>query len=396
MPARIALPCLLAFLAFPAFGQDAARPEFAARLAEFVKRFPESDANQDGTLTFEEFRAFQQDRQDSPEMQKRRKQTLERFPQADTDKDGTLSLDEMRAFQVKRREMIEKRKQQGPKNPPPVADVPYGEHEKQRFDLWPVPDATEPTPLVLFIHGGGFRGGDKTMVNQGILKACQEAGVAYASMNYRLSDVGPYPIMMHDAARGLQTLRHRAAEWNIDPDRIVCHGGSAGAGISLWLAFHDDLADPESDDPIARQSTRILAAATGNGQSTYDMHTFREWFGVPDLSIEDALLPFYAIEGNEDLEREEIKALMRAASPIAHLSEDDTAAVYMTYSRPNTEVTIDTDNSIWVHHVLLGLKLQEAMEKQNLECLVTGPDVTPENDPYGSTEAFLIAKAKGE
>ena len=54
----------------------------------------------------------------------------------------------------------------------------------------------------------------------------------------------------------LQTIRSKAKEWNLDPERIACYGGSAGAGISLWLAFHEDLADPNSDDPIARQSTQ--------------------------------------------------------------------------------------------------------------------------------------------
>ena len=66
----------------------------------------------------------------------------------------------------------------------------------------------------------------------------------------------------------------------------------------------------------------------------------------------------------------------------------------MTYSRPNTVVTKDTGSSIWVHHVLLGLKLKEAMEMQGLECIVTGPDISPDSDPYGKLDAFLIDKVK--
>jgi acetyl esterase/lipase len=59
---------------------------------------------------------------------------------------------------------------------------------------------------------------------------------------------------MHDGARAVQYLRSRAKEWNLDPARVAATGGSAGAGISLWLAFHADLADPKSKDPVARQS----------------------------------------------------------------------------------------------------------------------------------------------
>ena len=319
---------------------------------------------------------------------------LKRFPDSDRNKDGTLSLAEFRDFRARHRELLEPRRAERStqRTPPPHSDIPYGEHEKQRFDIWPVPDAEVPTPLVIFIHGGGFRGGDKSAVGPGQPEQFHRAGVAFASLNYRLSDTGPYPIMMHDAARALQTIRRNAARWNVDPKRIACYGGSAGAGISLWLAFHDDLAKPNSDDPIARQSTRILAAGTMNGQSTYDMHTYRQWFGVPDLPVHDALYAFYGIEKDAEIEKASIKELMREASPITHLSKDDDASVYMTFSRPNVEVTKDTSQGAWVHHVLLGLKLKEAMEKLELECHVSAPGAPAENDAYGSLETFLIDK----
>lgn len=357
------------------------------KLAAFLKRFPESDADHDGRLNMEEFQAFKKGQPADFDLQARLKEALKRFPQADADKNGTLTSDEYHKFQEHRRSQTKTRRPV-----PPYADIAYGEHRQQRFDLWPVPDAKEPTPLVIFIHGGGFRGGDKSAVSEIQIKLFQEAGVAFASMNYRLSDVGPYPIMMHDAARGLQTIRYRAKEWNIDPDRVACFGGSAGAGISLWLAFHDDLANPNSDDPVARQSTRILAAATLNGQSTYDMHTYREWFGVHDLPIHDALPAFLGIDGEAELFDEVVRQQMKDASPITHLSRDDQASVYMVYSRGNTEVTKDTPQSDWVHHVRLGLKLQEAMEALGLQCIVRSPGTNVDNDPDGSVERFLIRK----
>lgn len=319
---------------------------------------------------------------------------LERFPASDTNGDGTLSREEALAFFKKRREGMAgnppaKPKPQRPD--PSFADVKYGEHERQAFDLWLVPDAEGPTPLILFIHGGGFRSGDKKLASPAFIEQCLEAGVAFAAMNYRLSDVGPYPMMMEDCALGLQTIRHRAAEWNLDPGKIAAYGGSAGAGISLWLGFHEDLANPDSEDPIARQSTRLTAVATTNGQSTYDLNDFRDWFELPDLQSGPALPAFYDVDSDEDWESERVIQLMKEASSINHLTGDD-VPVYMMYSRPNTTVTIETGSSEWVHHVKLGLKLQEAMEKVDLECIVTAPDVIPETDPYGSFEAFLIEK----
>ncbi len=49
----------------------------------------------------------------------------------------------------------------------------------------------------------------------------------------------------------------KADDWNVDKTRVAAYGGSAGAGTSLWLAFHDDLADPKSADPVLRESSRL-------------------------------------------------------------------------------------------------------------------------------------------
>lgn len=383
-----------------AFCQDAP-PEANAmeqRRAELLKRFPQLDTNQDGILTAQEIAAQREQRTSGPEAERRLQLLLKRIPQADTNKDGKLTFEEFRAFRVANPDAMpaNNRRQRPPKVEAPVPDVAYGDHDQQKFDLWPVEGASEPTPLVLFIHGGGFRGGDKSLVKEATIKQYQEAGIAYASLNYRLSSNGPYPIMMHDAARGLQTIRHRAKEWNIDPEKIVCYGGSAGAGISLWLAFHDDMADADSEDPIARQSTRILAAGTMNGQSAYDIHLFREWFGVPDLQAGPALPAFVGVEDPADMDLPEIRAVMKDASPITHFGEEDDADVYMFYSRPNSTVTAETHHSITVHHVLLGLKLQEAMQALGKECVVVAPDLQPENSPYESLEDFLIQKLTAE
>jgi len=394
---QLLIALLLLIVATSAEAQEKENPQAGidAKLAEFLNRFPASDADSDGTLTLDEFKAFQKQRPAGQDIKARLKAVLNRFPEADASRDGSLTIEEFRDFQERRRETIDNRRKQAKLNrvPPTYPDVAYGDHEKQRFDIWSVPGADKPTPLVIYIHGGGFRGGDKSNVRSEQIKTFLDAGVAFASMNYRLSDVGPYPIMMHDAARGLQTIRHRAKEWNIDPERIACFGGSAGAGISLWLAFHDDLAEPDSADPIARQSTRILAAGTNGGQSTYDMHTYREWFGIPNLPIHNALLAFYGVESQVDIDKPEVKELMKDASPITHLSKDDRVSVYMTYGRSNVEVTEDTSQSVWVHHALLGFKLSEAMEELGLECYVTASDLEPESR-YGSQEAFLIEKVK--
>ncbi|MDF1755207.1 MAG: alpha/beta hydrolase fold domain-containing protein [Verrucomicrobiales bacterium] len=350
-----------------------------------LERFPATDLNGDGKLSDEEFRAFDE---------KRQAVMAKRNPEADKDKNGKVDRAEFLAFMKTRGNQPQTPQRKNAGRPEPThADIAYGDHPQQKFDLWLAKPAVEgePTPLCIFIHGGGFRSGSKNQAQGRVIQRFLDKGISYAALDYRLTNDGEfaYPVPMLDSARGLQTIRSRAAEWNIDPEKIACHGGSAGAGISLWLGFRDDMADPDSEDPISRQSTRIVAAATGNGQSTYDMRTIREWFGVADLPFEDALIPFYNLQEGETADTPRVVKLAEDAASINHLTKDD-IPVYMTYSRPNTKVEVDTPKMVWIHHPMFGLKLQEAMQKLDLECVVVLPGQTPEK--YRTAEDFLIEK----
>src|SRR5437016_13951716 len=133
-------------------------------------------------------------------------------------------------------------------HPPDVANARYGPHERNVLDLWKA-KTDRPDPIVVFIHGGGFTAGDKSGVPQPMLSQCLEAGISVATINYRYSTIAPYPAPMEDGARAVQYIRLHAKKWNINPKAMACSGGSAGAGISLWIGFHDDMAKPSSDDP---------------------------------------------------------------------------------------------------------------------------------------------------
>jgi len=83
---------------------------------------------------------------------------------------------------------------------------------------------------------------------------------------------------------------------------------------------------------------------------------------------------------------------MRDASPITHLDRSDRVAVFMAYNGTNTPVDENTSEGAWVHHVLLGLKLKEAMEKLGLECIVT--DRNHPSDKYRNLQDFLIQQLR--
>ena len=161
---------------------------------------------------------------------------------------------------------------------PDLANLHYGPHERNVLDLWKA-NSDRPTPLVVHIHGGGFRGGDKSLLPADLLKRCLDSGISVMTINYRLSPEVHFPAHYMDCARAIQFARHHAKEWNIDPKRVAATGGSAGAGTSLWLGFHDDLADARSEDPVLRESTRLSCMAVLGAQSTYDPRVIKEWIG---------------------------------------------------------------------------------------------------------------------
>jgi acetyl esterase/lipase len=264
----------------------------------------------------------------------------------------------------------QKGKKDGPKPPPDLGAVKYGPHERNVLDLWKA-KSEKPTPLVIFIHGGGFRGGDKSNINPILLRHCLESGIAVAALNYRLSQHAPFPAPMHDSARAVQLLRARAKEWNLDPTRFGATGGSAGAGISLWLGFHDDLADPKSADPVARQSTRLTCMAVFGAQSSYDPRFIKKVIGGR-AHEHPALLPFYGIKADQ-IDSPRAHKLFEEASPLTHVSAGD-APVWMFYNEPKGPLAEDAKPGQGIHHPRFGEALKEKLDPLKIECVLRHSD----------------------
>ena len=278
---------------------------------------------------------------------------------------------------------------------PMHADVRYGPHERNVLDLY-LAESRQQAPLVLYIHGGGFRGGDKRSINPTQLQSFLKEGFSVAALHYRLTDTAPAPAAYLDCGRALQFLRHHATKWNLDPTRVASTGGSAGAGISMWLAFHDDLADPQSDDPVARESTRLTCIAVSDGQSSYDPR-FAERIGIarPNFERHPFFLPFYGIT-QEEIHSPKAHQRYEEMAPITYLSEQDPPAL-LDYSYPNIPVDSNSNLSLVVHHPVFGIALQEEMDHLGIECIVQyldrrGEKVRHRDDAPPITAAQFIKK----
>ena len=288
---------------------------------------------------------------------------------------------------------------------PTAANFAYGkDSERQKFDFWQA-KSEQPTPLVLLIHGGGWKGGDKTGYGGNQIQPFLDAGISVAALNYRFIDQAmeqkvepPVKACLHDAARALQTLRAKSKEWNLDPKRVGSTGGSAGACTTLWLALHDDLADPKSADPIARESTRLTCAAVSGAQTSLDSKELREW--MPNAIYGGHAFGF-AAKGRgraEEFEllmanREKVLPWIKEYSPIELVSKDD-PPLYLDFPNQKTPPVVGESEPDPTHSALYGIKLAERMKPLGTEVIVAYP--SQKDEKYGSIAAFLIAKLKAK
>jgi acetyl esterase/lipase len=210
-----------------------------------------------------------------------------------------------------------------------------------------------------------------------------------AAVNYRLSDAAPYPAQMHDSARALQYIRLHAEEYNIDPERIGAFGGSAGSGISQWLGFHDDLAEPDAVEPVRRQSTRLAAVAPFNAQSSYDPRVI--WKLMDTNQVEEALRPFFGLKSAEDVNNPKFHPLFEDSSPINHLTADD-PPILVFYSQRNDPLPKNSSGKEHIHHPKFGFLLKEKADKLGVECTLLLREDYPDGFPVKEFAAFFEEK----
>lgn len=270
---------------------------------------------------------------------------------------------------------------------PTHQDVSYGPHTRNVLDFWKA-KGDGPRPLLVYIHGGGWTSGDKKQDPKNF-QAFLDKGISYAAVNYRLTPDNPLPAPVHDAARAIQFIRSKAAEWSIDTKHIALTGGSAGACTSMWLLLHDDLADPKATDPVLRESTRVCAAAVSAGQVSIDPKVCEEWLGpnvlkhrminmaVGEKTIEGALANY-----------DKYRPLYVEFSPYNHVDGKD-PPLMMTYGADMTLPSKDAGHGI--HHPVYGVKLKEKSDKVGHECHLLIPGVS-KSEKYANATDFLMDK----
>ncbi|MEM8526627.1 MAG: alpha/beta hydrolase [Bacteroidota bacterium] len=218
-----------------------------------------------------------------------------------------------------------------------AGNVKYGKHKRNKFDII-LPASDKPTPLVIYIHGGGFTRGDKkaAYIHTDSIRQFLQNGVAFATINYRYLEHTKEGVIesLEDCRDFLQFIRYYATDFNIDKERIAAYGPSAGGGAGLWLGTHDDFADPDNSDLLKHESTRLSAVVSLGTQATYDMARWEEIFREYDFSLDSPMFDqqilynFYAIDSLPELYDDKI-ADYRAEVDMLRLLDADDAPLYV-------------------------------------------------------------------
>ncbi len=155
-----------------------------------------------------------------------------------------------------------------------LSDVAYADKSSaQKMDIY-LPEGTGPFPVVVLIHGGAFKMGDKGMEASNAA-ALVAKGIAAASINYRLSGEAKFPAQIEDCKAAVRFLRANAAKYNLNPDKIGSWGASAGGNLSSLLGTTSGI-------------TELEGASLGNAGFSSKVVASVDWFGPINFLTMDA------------------------------------------------------------------------------------------------------------
>ena len=230
-----------------------------------------------------------------------------------------------------------------------IPDLAYAEAGGQKLllDLY-MPLKAEKPPLVVYIHGGGWRQGDRKKPT--FILWLVERGYAVASLDYRLSQTATFPAQIHDCKGAVRWLRAHAAQYGYNAERIAAVGGSAGGYLALLLGVTGDSKELEGDvggNPT--QSSRVQAVVDFYGPTDFVLRS-----GDQPQETEKKGGKVYSLLGKavqSDLE------LAKRASPAFHVTKDD-APLLMFHGTADKTVLMNQAERIRDAYTAAGLPVE--------------------------------------
>ena len=223
-----------------------------------------------------------------------------------------------------------------------VADVPYGPDPAHLLDLHLPEDRSTRHPVLLQIHGGGWRRGAKERDARPLVFSMARNGWACVSIQYRLSPEATFPDHLVDVKRAMAWVRHNISRWGGDPSFIAVTGGSAGGHLAALVALTAN--DPRYQPGFEEVDTRAQACVPLYGiHDLLDRNRIRypwpfvesivmkvspqddpdAWERASPLTrVNEHAPPFFVLHGSHDFlvppeESRQFVAALRAVSPVS-------------------------------------------------------------------------------
>lgn len=278
----------------------------------------------------------------------------------------------------------------------------YGKAEREVFDII-LPASGKPTALIIFFHGGGFVFGDKKDAyeyGKEDIKYYLERGIAFATLNYQFyktDDSIGVGRCLNDVKTAIQYIRHNAKRYNIDKESIGCYGISAGAGSSLYLAFHDEMA-LKNDTTLLGESTRIKCAGAIATQATYDLFRWMDY--IPNLKFVvslrkkqfyNAMANFYGYTDYQSFKPLE-DSIPRQFDMLKMISSDDPPIYIINLQKKR----FPSNFNVIEHHREHAIILSEYLEKAGIKhyVYILNDIITSEKDVSFPIRDFMVNNLK--
>lgn len=274
-----------------------------------ARQFEQSDINKDGKLTREEmperFRA--------------------NFDRVDANKDGSISKDEHIAALARQKGQIRKGGTRAvPTDIESQIDLPYADTDnpRQKLDLYlpKVRKSDKPLPVIVFIHGGGWKAGDKSSGLGSIARFVQSGDYAGISVGYRLTDEAQWPAQIHDCKAALRWIKANAKVHGLDASKIGVWGTSAGGHLASFLGTSGDVKELEGTlGKHLDQNSQVTCVVNFFGPENF-VTMVTQPSTIDRTQGKD--YPEALLLGGSVQERE---ATAKEASPVTHVSKGDAA-----------------------------------------------------------------------
>jgi len=269
---------------------------------------------------------------------------------------------------------------------PKYSDVAYASvSAAQKLDIYQPKKIKKSAPVIVYIHGGAFKFGDKAgFMDLASIKKMVDAGFIVASINYRLSNEAIFPAQIQDVKAAIRFLRANAAKYKINADKVFSWGGSAGGCLSALAATSGGVAELEGAElGNASFSSRVVAAIDWYGP--IDFLTMQEQGKQQGININtnDANSPESKLIGGAIQENAEKCA---KANAMKYITPDD-AAVYIQYGTTDRNIPAMQNENFY--NALLSVLGSDKVKKDVIEGAGHGGQQFDSDENMAKLIAFL-------